>query len=176
MEHTLYLNLDIFCVHEEYRKKGYGTIGYNVFEEYAKNKNFKAIILHCAPKESYSFWKSFRYKDLDSERLYQPELSLYKSLINQMQCSNDASQKYRNQIFYDDYRARSGNNPDKQWSFDYTSELKETPILIPCHYDSAIQVFENNKEIVSNRVKYFSSKQKITDFPFVFIDDLNLDR
>lgn len=76
------VEIDIFVIHPDYRRKGLGRFFYNEILNYFKSKGVKTVKLYCEPKNSKLFWEKMGFIKLPNCGRTENELTYYMILID----------------------------------------------------------------------------------------------
>lgn len=167
------VKIDLFEIHPNYRKSGFGKFFYTQIEAEFKRRKFKVITLDCEPAESESFWIKMLFLKYPKTSYAVHTLMYYKPIIKIRELTNN--QKNKNQIELWDvepYLAKR-NKPQWIWDINYKSGNKIfPPILHPCDNNWCIS-WTINEEIGLKKVKQFKiSAKNNVEGQFLFITEL----
>ena len=114
-----------------------------------------AIELFCSPKDSEPFWKKMGFKDFPIlPREFR--INLYKTLIETLPNSDKEKTSYEIRLW--DCEPYQAHNRKAKWTWDLSfvsgENLLTKPIIFPVAQDWQIELLNNNKVIISDKVKY----------------------
>src|SRR5690606_24233063 len=123
-----YVVIDIMEIHPEFRNKKLGREFYYKAEEYFQIKNYKAIKLFCAPKESEHFWKKMKFRKFPNIGYSDPELTYYKPLIKINELTFEDCENKLELWNLEPYQIKEQK---AKWKWNINDNNK--PILHPCN-------------------------------------------
>ena len=160
------VNFDIFEVHPDCTKNGFGKTFFKLIEDHFTANNYKVISLFCAPRDSENFWNKMNFIKFPGISDDSPP-EYYKPLIDVLASSVTAG---NNKLeLWDSFASFRGNSePNLIW--DITNNQK--PILIPIGNDYHLKLTIKGEEKSCERMKWFFNKNIVECGRFIIIEDL----
>jgi hypothetical protein len=167
---NIYVEIDIFEIKPEYRKRGVGKYFFNEISTIFKNLDFSAIKLFCEPKESEKFWIKMEFIKFPKIGYSISELTYFKPLIEINEPVIEIDENNKLELWdLEPYQIKD-NKP--KWIWNINTE-KFIPILNPCNSNWKIRWTKNGEIIRENKVKRFAIEKNQIEFGnFLFVKQL----
>lgn len=146
-------NIEIMVLQPKFRKRGFGRIFFQEFEEFSRNQGFSVLLLYCSPEESQFFWKKVGFIDVHKASSIYHHLSLYKPMINRLETTQCNSLNKLELWDEDPYKLTTETAP--KWTWDLSKLSSSISILEACSYEWNLKLTLGGKIIDENKVKYF---------------------
>lgn len=165
-------NIDIFVIHPDYRRQGFGRFFYNEILKFFRMQEFKVTQLFCEPQTSESFWKKMDLIKFPECEVGEHELTYYKILVDTALVENNSTNDKIELWDVDHYQAED-KEPKWTWYIEMDNGVLLNPIIHPCNCNWRLRWSRNNQVIREEKVKYFTSNtMELYDFPFLHITEL----
>lgn len=159
-----YIEIDLFEIHRDFRKLGYGKKLYELVERYFKSEGYMAVILYCKPRESESFWKKMNFIKFPPRGYSESDLYHYKPLIEVNQYVEVTN---KNKLELWDMQLPEINYEKPKWSWEISRD--SPPVLQPCHSDWYLRLTINGNIVKENWVKKFDDQEDVMLDPFLYM-------
>lgn len=161
------IDLDLFEIHPDFIKSGFGKCFFDLIEEHFKSLNYKVIKLFCDPPEWEKFWNRMNFIKFP-DGTGRPELTYYKPLIEVLEHADNAGEnKLELWPSFVHYR----ENSTACFTWDITGNHKS--ILIPDFNDFHLRLTLNGIVRKCDRMKGFFNNNVVELYSFILIGDLN---
>lgn len=166
------INIDIFVIHPDYRRMGFGEYFYRTVSDYFKTKGFKAIKLFCEPKSSEKFWKKMGLVKLPNCGYTEHELTYYDVLV-EVASTTDISNSEKIELWDVEPYHATEKSPQWTWFIEIREDKLKFPIIHPCNCNWNLCWSRNGVVIRKEKVKYFTNKDyELYRSNFLYIEDL----
>lgn len=166
----IHIEIDIFEIKPEYRKKGIGKYFISEISEYFKKKDFLAIKLFCEPEESEIFWRKMDFIKFPKRGYSESELTFFKPLIIVTKSQTNVDENNKLELWNLEPYEIKDSKPKWIWEVDLNNFI---PILHPCNSNWNLRWTKNGKIVKEGKVKYFTNKSNPIEFsPFIYIEKL----
>lgn len=158
--------IDIACIQNEYRRKGYGQVLLNALIEKLKPKGCLLMYLYCEPKNSKNAWKKLGFNKFENLP-YDKKIWMYRPLVEVLKLTR--KKKLDNYIALwkkEDGLVREDDKPDVMWDVSNFDK----PIIYPANDKWKLKYVKDGKTISSNEV-YRTSFTKAESFKFIIINN-----
>ena len=171
-DYDILVNIDIFVIHPNYRRNGFGEYFYRTVSDYFKAKGFKAIKLFCAPKTSENFWKKMGLVKLYNCGYTEHELTYYDVLV-EVASTTDISKSDKIELWNVEPYEATEKPPQWTWFIDICEDKLKLPIIQPCNCNWNLSWSRNGVVIKEEKVKYFTEKDyELFRSNFLYIEEL----
>jgi GNAT superfamily N-acetyltransferase len=168
-----YAEIDIFEIHPEHRKKGFGQVFFDKISENFKRKEFIAIKLFCSPRESEKFWKKMGFIKFPNRGYSESDLIYFKPLIEISATSKNVLTENKVELWDVEPYQKDDNLPKWTWNIEIKNNKLILPIIHPCNCNWNLRWTKNGKTIREDKVKYFDTKKNRVEYgPFLYIEKL----
>ena len=168
------VNIDIFVIHPDYRRKGFGEYFYRTVSDYFKVKGVKAIKLFCAPKTSEKFWRKMGLVKLYNCGNFEHELTYYDVLV-EVASTTDTSKSDKIELWDVEPYQATENLPQWTWFVDICEDKLNLPIIQLCNCNWNLRWSRNGAVIKEEKVKYFTEKEyELFRSKFLYIEELKI--
>lgn len=170
------LDIDIFTIHPQYRRRDIGERFFYEFENFCINSGFKAIKLFCEPITSEYFWRKVGFDDYPDCSYTMREKTLYKTIV---ETAPNFLTRHTDIFELWDVEPYESDNIAPRWAWYVTSvgDRLLQPIIQPCNCNWKLRWSRNGNVIKEEKVKYFTGKEnenikEIYKDNFLFIEYL----
>ena len=168
------INIDIFVIHPNYRRMGFGEYFYRTVSDYFKAKGFKVIKLFCAPELSEKFWKKMGLVKLYNCGYTEHELTYYDVLV-EVASTTDISKSDKIELWDVEPYQATGKSPRWTWFIDICGDKLNLPIVHPCNCNWNLCWSRNGVVIKEEKVKYFTTEDyELYRSKFLYIEELKV--
>lgn len=166
------LNIDIFVIHPDYRRKGFGEYFYRTVSNYFKSKGFKVVKLFCEPKSSEKFWKKIGLVKLYDCGYTEHELTYYDVLVD-IASSENISNGDKIELWDVEPYESAEISPRWTWFVEICGDRLTLPIVHPCNCNWNLRWSRNGVVLKEEKVKYFTNKDfELFRCKFLYIEKL----
>lgn len=166
------INIDIFVIHPDYRRKGFGEYFYRTVSDYFKTKGFKVIKLFCEPKSSEKFWKKIGLVKLHDCGYTEHELTYYDVLVD-VASPDNISNVDKIELWNIEPYESAEISPKWTWFVEICGDKLVHPIIHPCNCNWNLRWSRNGVVLKEEKVKYFTNKDfELFRSKFLYIEKL----
>ena len=166
------INIDIFVIHPDYRRKGFGEYFYRSVSDYFKTKGFKAIKLFCEPKSYEKFWKNMGLVKLYDCGYTEHELIYYDVLVDVASPENISDGDKIELWDVEPYESVE-ISPRWTWFVEICGDELALPIVHPCNCNWNLRWSHNGIVVKEEKIKYFTNKDfELFRSKFLYIEKL----
>lgn len=165
-------DIDIFVIHPDYRRRGFGHFYYSEILKYFRCKGLKAIKLFCSPPSSEPFWQKMGLIKLPDCGRTEHKLTYYMILVDKASTNPIYTTDTIELWDVEPYEVK-GQVPKWTWYVEIKNGILLYPIIHPYNCNWNLHWSRNGKVIREEKVKYFASNDsELYFYPFIYIDGL----
>lgn len=171
-DYDILINIDIFVIHPDYRRKGFGEYFYRTVSDYFKTNGFKVIKLFCQPTSSEKFWKKMGLIKLDVCGKAENELTYYDVLVD-IASSENTSNGDKIELWDVEPFESDEILPKWTWYVEICEDELVLPIIHPCDCNWNLRWSRNGVVLKEEKVKYFTDEDfELFRSKFLYIEKL----
>jgi GNAT superfamily N-acetyltransferase len=169
----IYIEIDIMEVCLDYRRKGFGKIFFEQFEDVLRKQNVLAIKLFCEPRESEFFWRKMGFIKFPERGYSESDLTFYKPIIEVKPTTENPNSFNKLELWDVEPYQVANIGPRWSWNIELQNGKLLKPIIQPCNVNWNLRWTNNGEIVKEDKVKYFSNSENPIEFsPFMYVRQL----